>query len=106
MPFGAPLHRHMKKWEIYLHKIWNGGKLFIIGVVVLLITFTLGTFKPNKNIVKKIEAVQEQKTISVLKKFCVRLQKTPTKNPSASRRLKTKKLPLQKSKNKPGASRW
>ena len=69
MPFGAPLHRHMKNWETYLNKIWNGGKLFIIGVVVLFITFTLGTFKPNKNLVKKIEAVQEQKTISVLKKF-------------------------------------
>ena len=59
----------MKNWETYLNKIWNGGKLFIIGVVVLFITFTLGTFKPNKNLVKKIEAVQEQKTISVLKKF-------------------------------------
>ena len=56
-------------WEIYLNKIWNGGKLFIIGVVVLFITFTLGTFKPNKHIVNNIKLAQEQETISSLKQF-------------------------------------
>ena len=43
----------MENWERHLNRIWNGGKLFIIGAVVLFITFTLGTFKPNKHVVNK-----------------------------------------------------
>ena len=59
----------MENWERHLNRIWNGGKLFIIGAVVLFITFTLGTFKPNKHVVNKIKLDQEQKTINNLKKF-------------------------------------
>ena len=59
----------MENWEKHLNRIWNGGKLFIIGTVVLFITFTLGTFKPNKYIVNNIKLAQEQATIEKLKKF-------------------------------------
>ena len=59
----------MENWEKHLNRIWNGGKLFIIGTVVLFITFTLGTFKPNKYIVNNIKLAQEQATIDKLKKF-------------------------------------
>ena len=59
----------MENWERHLNRIWNGGKLFIIGAVVLFITFTLGTFKPNKHVVNNIKLDQEQKTINNLKKF-------------------------------------
>ena len=59
----------MKNWETYLNKIWNGGKLFIIGAIVLFITFTFGTFKPNKYIVNNIKLAQEQATIDKLKQF-------------------------------------
>ena len=68
MPFGAP-NNIMENWEKHLNRIWNGGKLFIIGTVVLFITFTLGTFKPNKYIVNNIKLAQEQATIDKLKKF-------------------------------------
>ena len=68
MPFGAP-NNTMENWEKHLNRIWNGGKLFIIGTVVLFITFTLGTFKPNKYIVNNIKLAQEQATIDKLKKF-------------------------------------
>ncbi len=68
MPFGAP-NNIMENWEKHLNRIWNGGKLFIIGTVVLFITFTLGTFKPNKYIVNNIKLAQEQATIEKLKKF-------------------------------------
>ena len=68
MPFGAP-NNTMENWEKHLNRIWNGGKLFIIGTVILFITFTLGTFKPNKYIVNNIKLAQEQATIDKLKKF-------------------------------------
>jgi len=59
----------MENWEKHLNRIWNGGKMFIIGAIVLFITFTFGTFKPNKYIVNNIKLVQEQATIDKLKKF-------------------------------------
>jgi len=59
----------MENWEKHLNRIWNGGKLFIICTVILFITFTLGTFKPNKYIVNNIKLAQEQATIDKLKKF-------------------------------------
>mgnify|MGYP003953755487 CR=1 FL=1 len=68
MPFGAPLN-NMANWERHLNKIWNGGKLFIIGLIVLTITFSLGTFKPNYLIVNKIKQTQEKETVAMLKHF-------------------------------------
>lgn len=68
MPFGAP-NKTMENWEKHLNRIWNGGKLLIITTVVLFITFSLGTFKPNKYVVNNIKLVQEQATINKLKKF-------------------------------------
>ena len=68
MPFGAP-NNIMENWEKHLNRIWNGGKLFMIGTVVLFVTFALGTFKPNKYIVNNIKLAQEQATIEKLKKF-------------------------------------
>ena len=59
----------MENWEKHLNRIWNGGKLFIIGAIVLFITFTFGTFKPNKYIVNNIKLAQEQATIDKLKQF-------------------------------------
>lgn len=49
--------------------VWNGGKLFIIGAIVLTITFVLGTFKPNSKIVNKIKQQQENETVQILKNF-------------------------------------
>jgi len=59
----------MENWEKHLNKIWNGGKLFIICAVVLFLTFTFGTLKPNKNVVNNIKLAQEQETIASLKQF-------------------------------------
>jgi len=59
----------MENWEKHLNRIWNGGKLFIIGAVVLFVTYALGTFKPNKHIINNIKLAQEQQTIANLKKF-------------------------------------
>jgi len=68
VPFGAP-NNIMENWEKHLNRIWNGGKLFIIGAVVLFVTYALGTFKPNKYIVNHIKLVHEKETIDNLKKF-------------------------------------
>lgn len=59
----------MENWEKHLNRIWNGGKLFILGTVVLFVTYALGTFKPNKYIVNSIKLAHEKETINNLKKF-------------------------------------
>ena len=59
----------MKDWQKRLDMVWNGGKLFIIGAIVLTITFVLGTFKPNSKIVNKIKQQQENETVEILKNF-------------------------------------